>query len=133
MPTPNLFLFVVLHDAVADTLAADLSTCEKGIFRDDGQLILDVECFDYFENSVAEFLSTIENAIDTGNARELNRSSHKFKGVLQNLSAQEAIDKAYVLERMGRDEAMESAAETFKELVAACERLKYFIAHFSNV
>ena len=87
------------------------------------------ECLEDFVGDYPEMLESIKDAIDAGDPAALNESAHAFKGTLKYLAAGEAADVAFQLERMGKDENLDGADETYRLLVEACERMKGFIGN----
>ena len=97
------------------------------IMGGDDELLM--ECLEDFMGDYLEVLASIKGAIDAGDPSALNESAHAFKGTLKYLAAGEAADVAFQLERMGKDENLDGADETYRLLVEACERMKGFIGN----
>ena len=95
------------------------------IMGEDDELLK--ECLDDFIDDYPEALEGIKKAIDAGDPSALNGNAHGFKGTLKYLAAEEAADAAFQLERMGKDGNLDGAEESYRQLLAACERLKGFI------
>ena len=70
--------------------------------RTDGDMNLVAEVFDIFWENLPDQLSTLREAIDRNDAREVMTSAHSLKGSLGNLSAHAAHDAALALENAGR-------------------------------
>ena len=98
----------------------------------DGDMELLKECFDDFARYSSELLASIKNAIDAGDATDLNMTAHKFKGTLINLAANKGAEIASQLEAMGKDANLNHADESFQSLNAECERLKDFMGKYCS-
>ncbi|MCP3942448.1 MAG: response regulator [Desulfobacteraceae bacterium] len=88
------------------------------------------ESFDHFNNNLELFLSNIEKAIEDNNGHALKKTAHKFKGALLYAGAKKAVDIAYSLEKMGRNEKMHGAKEVYTGLILECKRVKAFIVQY---
>ncbi len=98
------------------------------IMDDDKELIK--ECFTDFIEEYPTMLSKIKNAIDSGDASELNATAHKIKGSLKYLAANPAADVAYKLESMGKEGNLDNAENELESLTNACDTLKGFMSKF---
>ncbi len=65
----------------------------------------------------------IRGSISDQNSEVLQRSAHSVKGALQILAAESAIEKAIVLELIGKNSEFSKAEAAFKELEREVERL----------
>ena len=69
----------------------------------------------------------LRNAIDHGDACQLERAAHSLKSALGTIGAKSAWTLAYELETMGRTTRLEEAARTLPQLTAELERLTAFL------
>ena len=98
------------------------------IMGDDMELLK--ECFDDFVRDSSELLADIKKTIDGSDASGLDQTAHRFKGTLKYLAAGQGADIAYRLEKMGKENDLAHAGETFEALVKECEGLKNFMASY---
>jgi two-component system sensor histidine kinase/response regulator len=89
-----------------------------------------VELAEAFVDDHARLLSEMRHAIATSDSRTLKAAAHSLKGSVGYFFARSAFDRAFALERMGRDgdlskafEAFEALEEEMKRLVPALRRL----------
>ena len=72
-------------------------------------------------------VASIRAAIDKSDAMALQRSAHSLKGSVANFGAEEAVEAAFQLEKMGTDGKLEGASEAFtvldSEIQKVCEGL----------
>ena len=74
------------------------------------------EIGEIFFETYQEMLDSIEQAIQKGDAGELERSAHGLKGVLGNFSAKKSCQTAFRLEKIGRSGKLEDAPQVFEQL-----------------
>ena len=90
------------------------------------------KCFDeFFENS-ARLLGNIKKAIDAQNPKDLQKTAHKFKGMLAYLAADKGGDFALQLELLGKNNQIEGAENIFDDLSHECKRISDFIRGFNG-
>lgn len=98
----------------------------------DGDKELLIEGFDEFLSNLPQTLAEIQSAIEQGNASNLDESAHKLKGSLKYMAAVHAVDVAYQLEIMGKEQNLGSADDTFKTLCYECEKVKEFMKQYKE-
>lgn len=98
------------------------------IMDDDKELIK--ECFDDFTVDSPEMLEKIRSAIVENNAENLGKAAHAIKGSLKYLAAQAAAGIAYQLEKMGVNNNLEKAMESYESLLEECDKLKKFMSDY---
>jgi len=91
-----------------------------------------IEGFDEFLSNLPQTLAEIQSAIEQGNASNLDESAHKLKGSLKYMAAVHAVDVAYQLEIMGKEQNLGSADDTFKTLCYECEKVKEFMKQYKE-
>ncbi len=77
------------------------------------------------------WVSKMRAAIEAGDAPELQRMAHMTKGALTHYGAQTATDLALILEHMGREADLSSAAIALEELELTIGRLLPALEKFS--
>lgn len=107
------------------------SGCEHGLIdramildRFDGDEELLREICGIFLGEYPGLIDEIRYAVDTGDAKGLERAAHSLKGSVSNFGASAATDAAYTLETMGRKLEMSQAPEALKELVLQFQQLR---------
>jgi HPt (histidine-containing phosphotransfer) domain-containing protein len=108
------------------------SAFEDRLLRDrfDGDLdLLRVVAVTFLE-STPPLLTDIREAIAAGDAGSVSRIAHRLRGSLGNFGAEEAVDAAFRLERMGSEgdlagarDACDTLVEGYEALSAGLERL----------
>ncbi len=68
-------------------------------------------------------IQAMRTAIQAGDAAELQRNAHKFKGSVGYLGARDAVQLGYRLECMGQTGKIDGAAACLGELVILLEEL----------
>jgi PAS domain S-box-containing protein len=68
-------------------------------------------------------LENISHAIEDGDHETLLREAHTIKSSMRWFGTREVVDQAYALEKMGREECVEAAAEQMQRLKESLERL----------
>lgn len=77
------------------------------------------------------FLGDVQQAIESQDAKALERAAHTLKGALANLSASAACDAAAQLEAIGRQGDLAPARETHAWFLKEIEDLKPVLAALS--
>jgi signal transduction histidine kinase/HPt (histidine-containing phosphotransfer) domain-containing protein len=111
------------------TTAADVPvdpTILRGIVDDDKALL--AELGQIFLEDYPVQMTGIRKAIDSGDARQLERTAHSLKGALGTIAAPSAQTLAYELETMGHTADLDKAAIILQQLTAELERLSVFFA-----
>jgi GAF domain-containing protein/HPt (histidine-containing phosphotransfer) domain-containing protein len=94
----------------------------------DGDKHLMVELSQIFLEDYPIRMAEVRNAIDRGDAGQLERAAHCLKGALGTIAALTARTLAYELESMGHTACLEKAAIVLHQLTAELERLTAFFA-----
>ena len=76
-----------------------------------------------FRETVAEQLSEIDDALDEGDSRRVERIAHTIKGAAQIFAAQPTIDAAASLESLGRRGRLDVGKNAFALLRTELGRL----------
>lgn len=91
----------------------------------------DVEFFkrmvDEFLGRVPEQIKSLEEAIKSGNADELQQSGHRIKGTAGMLSADRVSSIALLIETKGRDHDISDVPELLEKLKFELLQLKLFV------
>jgi two-component system sensor histidine kinase/response regulator len=69
-------------------------------------------------------LSELREAIDTGDAKRVERSAHELKGSVSNFGARPAVDAAMRLETMGRSQQLIEVEQVLHTLELALAALR---------
>ncbi len=96
---------------------------EGAMQRLGNDLALYQEFIGYCEEDCPKRMAEIVAAIESGNAQALQHAAHGLKGLMASLGANEVIDHASALERMGRADNLETAAETLAKLQVSIDQL----------
>jgi signal transduction histidine kinase/sensor domain CHASE-containing protein/HPt (histidine-containing phosphotransfer) domain-containing protein len=94
----------------------------------DGDKALMTELSEMFLQDYPSQLAELRNAINHGDARQLERTAHGFKGALGTIGASRARALAYALETMGHTAHLDKASTILQQLEAELERLAVFFA-----
>ncbi|MBF0495230.1 MAG: response regulator [Deltaproteobacteria bacterium] len=78
-------------------------------------------------------LGRIREAVERKDAGELQRTAHKLKGSLGNISAEAGRECALRVEKIGRENRLAEAEAAFSELDQALDQLKLVLADFMAV
>jgi len=73
-----------------------------------------------------QYLASIREAIDAGDAERVESAAHVFKGSLTTVGAEQAAGKAAVIEEMGRNGDLGAVRQAYSELI---EQVELFIQH----
>ena len=80
-----------------------------------------------FLEDAQKSMALIRAAIDESDEMALQRSDHSLKGSVANFGAEEAVEAAFQLEKMGVDGKLEGASDAFRvldsEMQKVCEGL----------
>jgi len=90
------------------------------------------EVVDMFVADYPQMMTDIKKAIADGDTSMLQRTAHALKGMLGNFQVDSAVQQAFALEKMGRDESLEKSQEIFKMLSAELDRLKRMFVDMSQ-
>ncbi len=101
----------------------------KEIMDNDMELIQ--ECFTDFVQEWPELYVQIKGAIMEKNGKTLEESSHKLKGTLRYLAAENAAQAAYALESAGKDNDFNGVETKLENLKAQCQDVIQYIQTFS--
>ena len=74
------------------------------------------EIADLFLDDAPNSLASVRAAIEANDGAALQRSAHSLKGSVANFGAEEAVDAAFRLEKMGADGKLDGAMAVFAEL-----------------
>lgn len=92
--------------------------------RLDGDFDLFKELAQLFLSDSPKLISAIEDAIQNKNGEKIGKSSHTIKGAVANFSAEKAFNAALELERIGKNQELDKAAEAFKKLADEIENMR---------
>ncbi len=101
----------------------------KEIMDNDMELIQ--ECFTDFVQDWPELYVQIKGAILEKNGKTLEASSHKLKGTLRYLAAENAALAAYALETAGKDNDFNGVEAKLENLKAQCQDVIQYIQAFN--
>jgi two-component system sensor histidine kinase/response regulator len=77
-----------------------------------------------FVGDCPRMLSDIQDAVRDGNAEALQKAAHALKGSVSNFGAEAAVQVAFRLEMMGRNQDMTDATQALKELEQEIGRVR---------
>jgi two-component system sensor histidine kinase/response regulator len=77
-----------------------------------------------FLDDYPKSLSELREAIDTGDAKRVERSAHGLKGSVSNFGARPAVDAAMQLETMGRSQQLVEVEQVLRTLELALAALR---------
>jgi len=77
-----------------------------------------------FLDDYPKSLSELHAAIETGDAKRLERSAHGLKGSVSNFGARPAVDAALQLEIMGRGQQMDEVEQVLHALELSLAALR---------
>ncbi|MCP3942353.1 MAG: response regulator [Desulfobacteraceae bacterium] len=98
----------------------------------DNDMVLLKRCFDDYIKNYRILLSNIKKSLDEKNASELEKTAHRFKGMLTYLSAGNCIDIVDQLEQMGKNNKMDGADEIYEALKRESEKISVFVGDFKG-
>jgi len=82
------------------------------------------EAVEMFLEDYPPMIESIRQALSAGDYDELGRTAHGLKGMLGNFRADEAVQKAFMLETMGKDGKCNGGQEVFAELIRKVKKLE---------
>ncbi len=82
------------------------------------------EAVEMFLEDYPPMIESISQALAGSDHAELGRTAHGLKGMLGNFQADEAVQKAFLLETMGKDETCNGGSEIFTKLVLEVKKLE---------
>ncbi len=101
-----------------------------------GDKLLLIELAKVFLDAREGMLQEIEQAIQSGNAKELRRTAHALKGALNHLGAERVAHFGFQLELMGQQETIDEPDPIFRQLCQMVEHVakEYatFVENFSQ-
>jgi len=77
-------------------------------------------------------MKKIHDAIEDNDAEALQRTAHALKGMLGNFQVESAAQKAYDLEKMGRDGKTDQATKVFTRLTNDIDHLETIFLDLSR-
>ena len=81
------------------------------------------ELLQIFEGEYPVWVQKLHAALDAGDAQEFSRQAHAIKGALGNIGAELSSEKAFLLEKQGKNGNLSSARE-------GLELLKHHVGAF---
>ena len=104
--------------------AGDALDTTKILERIGGDRELLRELAGLFVGDCPRMLSDIQDAVRDGNAEALQKAAHALKGSVSNFAAEAAVQVAFRLEMMGRNQDMTDAAQALKDLELEIGRVR---------
>ena len=86
--------------------------------------------FDELIQTLPDYLSAIQTAIEEGDMDRLNKSAHQFKGAAANLGAKDVSAAAFKLENIGKSGLAAEADAAYADLHRA---INLFREHWSRI
>jgi HPt (histidine-containing phosphotransfer) domain-containing protein len=77
-----------------------------------------------FLDDYPKSLSELREAVESGDAKRVERSAHGLKGSVSNFGARSAVDAAFELETMGRAQKMAEVRQVLQTLELALAALR---------
>ncbi|MDA8138110.1 MAG: Hpt domain-containing protein [Desulfobacteraceae bacterium] len=84
--------------------------------------------FDEFHQTLPEFIATIEEAVRKADMASLDRTAHQLKGASANLGVVSVSAASLTLERIGKSNKPDGAAQALETLQKAVEDFKHQLA-----
>ncbi len=100
----------------------------KEIMDDDMELI--EECFTDFVQDWPLLYVQIKTAVMEKNGKGLEETSHKLKGTLRYLAAENAAQAAYALESAGQNNTLDEIDAKLESLKDECQKVIGYIQNF---
>ncbi|MBW2298285.1 MAG: response regulator, partial [Deltaproteobacteria bacterium] len=91
-----------------------------------------MEVVDMFVADYPQMMMDIRKAISNADPSVLERTAHALKGMLGNFQVDASVQKAFTLERLGRDGSLENAEEIFDALTDELARLEEMFVDMSQ-
>jgi PAS domain S-box-containing protein len=91
-----------------------------------------MEVVDLFVADYPQMMADIKQAIDQQDPSKLERTAHALKGMLGNFQVDASVEKAFVLEKLGRDKTFDKAGATFDTLTEELARLEEIFVNMSQ-
>ncbi len=91
-----------------------------------------MEVVDMFVADYPQMMMDIRKAISNADPSVLERTAHALKGMLGNFQVDASVQKAFTLERLGRDGSLENAEEIFDALADELARLEEMFVDMSQ-
>ena len=91
-----------------------------------------MEVVDLFVADYPQMMADIKQAIDQQDPSKLERTAHALKGMLGNFQVDASVEKAFVLEKLGRDKTFDNAGATFDTLTEELARLEEIFVNMSQ-
>ena len=82
------------------------------------------EIAELFLEDGPDLLMQIREAIDAKDAGALQKAAHTLKGSVANFGAEEAVETAFRLETMGREDQLSDVEAVYRSLEAAIHEVK---------
>ena len=99
-------------------------------FDDDWEFLMEV--VDMFVADYPQMMADIKQAIVEKDPSKLERTAHALKGMLGNFQVASSVEKAFALEKLGRDESLENAETTFNALADEMAALEEMFANMTR-
>ena len=96
---------------------------DTALARVGGDLDLLKEIAGLFLDEYPEALGEMHKALNTGDAKSLERTAHGLKGSVANFGARSAVDAAFELEQLGRAHKLDQAPQALAALERALASL----------
>jgi HPt (histidine-containing phosphotransfer) domain-containing protein len=103
---------------------AEIFDKSVALSRVGGDLELLKEIAILFLDDYPKSLTELRAAVETGDARRLERSAHGLKGSVSNFGARPAVDAAFQLEAMGRAQHLVEVEQVLHTLELALAALR---------
>jgi CheY-like chemotaxis protein/HPt (histidine-containing phosphotransfer) domain-containing protein len=99
-------------------------------FDNDWDFFLEVVVM--FVADYPQMMTDIKQAIDQQDPSKLERTAHALKGMLGNFQVASSVEKAFTLEKLGRNETFDNAADTYDSLADELSRLEEVFVNMSQ-
>lgn len=91
-----------------------------------------VDLIDTFFQSGPEFIQTMKDALESGDAESFTRAAHTLKSNCKTFGANEFAEKAYELEKLGGENNLADAKEKLAALEAGYQGLVSELENLRN-
>lgn len=102
------------HESALSSTSIDLTELWTIVGND--ETIIMIELLTAFQDSATERLVAMQKAIEQGDSYRLELEAHTLKSSSRNVGANHLADLCYWLEKLGRSNALELAAQKLKEV-----------------